>query len=304
MSNPNNPIEVRKLIPAFLEDLNRQLRDPTGLVAAIAARVWRYLFLVFIMYLWAFGLMGKDMWGIVAWLASFLAFILLLEYIRITRDAHFNNPIFRWVKLLADIAFISCVVALAADAKVILIIFYVIPILISIVYYPESVSATVLVLFFSVVGFIMGNMARPGSPALGELQVTLFILGLSVVTLLLYRLPQAAILGPAQLSDIAGELSNIIDLGDLVRKAADVAVRLSDASRVLILVVDPEHLNCIGYTHPGLRLRTQEGFTITDVVEQCFHSGTNRLIDASNLLASFESGFVYKKYFDRQFVFD
>jgi len=58
------------------------LRDPTGLVAAVAARVWRYLLLAFVVYLWLFGMLGGSAWAMITWIVTYIVFYWFLEYIR------------------------------------------------------------------------------------------------------------------------------------------------------------------------------------------------------------------------------
>jgi hypothetical protein len=290
-------MSAKKLAMVLVEDLNRQLRDPTGLAAGIVARIWGYILWAFVLYLLLFGAMGKSILGVVIWLVFDILYLLILEYIRSNWSRLFDKNWFRVTRILINLGFITSIIALSSNAKFILAIFYILPVFSAIVYFPEYSWAMLLVLGLSEIGLYVGGVWLAIPPKLTTFQFYLIFIGLLPLSYGLYRVPKTVISTIGQLTEIAGQLHKTLELQELLNKIVELSLQLTTAARALIIIIDPDHRNYIGHASDGFRIRTQESFTIQDVVERCFGPAMDQPFECPDLKASFDDGKIYAKYF-------
>ena len=146
-------------------------------------RPWAILFplLALLLLLVLRGRTG-DYAGIVAWAAAYLAYILLLEVVRRLFARHYDEPVVRWFRILANLALITWLLSISQDAAIVLWPLYLLPIMSCTAYFDDGRAAGITFVA-AAVAFWGVAFWWPGIPLLSALQGVVVLVVLAVLAL-------------------------------------------------------------------------------------------------------------------------
>jgi hypothetical protein len=128
-----------------------------------------------------------DYDDIVAWAAVYLAYVVVLELVRRRSARHYDSPVLRWFRIVANLALITWLLSISQDAAIVLWPLYLIPVMSCAAYFDDG-RATLLTFVAAALAFWGVAFWWPAIPLLSVLQGVVVLVVLAVLALQPWRL--------------------------------------------------------------------------------------------------------------------
>jgi hypothetical protein len=163
-------------------------REGVGRKMESRLRPWAILLpLLALLLLLVLRLRTGDYAGIVAWAAAYLAYILFLEVLRRRSARHYDSPVLRWFRIVANLALITWLLSISQDAAIVLWPLYLIPVMSCAADFDDG-RATLLTFVAAALAFWGVAFWWPAIPLLSVLQGVVVLVVLAVLALQSWRL--------------------------------------------------------------------------------------------------------------------
>ncbi len=295
MNNMQKDVGASKAAKGILGSLDSRLRDPAGSVV----RVWGFVFLLFVTYLLLVGSFDSEFYKVIAWLISYSAYLGVLELSRAIVTRQYDRAWFRCLRVIINLVVMSMLINFSSEnVRPILVFAYTVPIFASIVYFSKINRIWLLSVIFAITGLFLSGIIFTDD-ALGLLQFILMsfsLLGLSYTFNWFYR--QTVYKSNNRVDGIITGIPRTLDLQQLMISTVQIAIRFTQASRGLLIIINPRNRRYVAHELKGFTLR--QGQSIEDVAQRCLVLSSGQPFDCPDMIKAFNNKSIYHKYFNEQ----
>jgi GAF domain-containing protein len=275
----------------LLRTSDPRLRERAGLIY----RGLGFIVCIIVLYLWAFDVFRSAQLAALIWVGVYLIFLVVLEFIRVLRRKWFDSPLFRVLRILLNVAAMTWLLSIPSDARAVLGLFYIFPVYAAIIYFPESRHVIFTTFFLVIVGLVLAGFVFNSANPLNLLQVGLVVVALVVFSWALTWFQHNVIFGADLISRVGVRLHQTLDIQELANSVVDASIMLTQASRALIIIVDPEYQGYVKHAEVGFDLR--EGASIADVARKCTVINHATFFSCPDMESHFNNKDIYSTYF-------
>lgn len=214
-----------------------------------------------------FDSLNPDHRDVEIWMAVYLGYLISLEYFRHRKSSSYDADWFVLVRILSNLLIISWLFHVAPLMRSLLFFVYLVPLISTIVYFPQNRILLWLVYAGTIAGIVFGGiLLDPNTPL--SLWQTLAIAVILMITLIPLRWAYEKLLSvPESVSNILGRLKGTLDLTDIVDEIAKGVSMITGAEGIFILIVDPEYRSYI--THKIIGIDLNPSFEMDELIRQC-----------------------------------
>lgn len=243
-------------------------------------RLWLHNYLAFFLRFSGFFLLGLIVYlhfvfssitheplTIGPWMLGYLIYLTFLEYLNYKKVSFYDLDWFIIFRILFNILFFSWLMNLAPLMRGILAFTYIVPYILSIVYFPQKKLLLLFVYIFSVFGIIISSIVLDLNDPLTPWQMVVIASALGITLIILQHIYGKLLNVPEGLSDIIKRLQGTLDLTDIVGQISEGVLMITEAEGLFILIVDPEDLSYINHKVLGFHL--SPSFEMDDLISQC-----------------------------------
>jgi GAF domain-containing protein/two-component sensor histidine kinase len=227
-----------------------------------------FFLLGLIIYLhFLFNTINHNQTSITVWIAGYLAYLIILEFLRTRRIPFYDSNWFVIIRIFTNVALISWLLHTAPLMRSLLFFAYLIPFISSIVYFPQNQRLLWLVYECAIAGIIIGSIGLELESPLTFWQTTTIAIILGV-TLIIAKLAYDKLLSvPESVSNILERMKGTLDLVDIVDQIGVGVSMITGADGLFILIVDPEYRSYITHKIAGIDL--SPSFKMDELIRQC-----------------------------------
>ncbi len=277
----------------ILGSLDRRLVEPAGLLVRSSG----WVLFVFILYMLWSGMFPEEARGsIYIWLGVYAGYLLLLEFLRRTWTRGYDTWFFRMTRISINLVVISSLISISATGRSLLIFAYTVPMFAAIIYFSDHNWVKVTVGAAAVLGLYLAGIpfARDTRLTPGHFVVLAAVLAVLGIGFELFRRKVDS--GPARLTEIARELHKTLDLQRLIEDILKHAVKITQAQRGLIIVINPRNKRYVGHTLQNFALRANH--SIEDLASKCLISAHKQPFENADLHGAFNNKDIYNEFFE------
>ena len=277
----------------ILGSLDRRLVEPAGLLVRSSG----WVLFVFILYMLWSGMFPEEARGsIYIWLGVYAGYLLLLEFLRRTWTCGYDTWFFRMTRISINLVVISSLISISATGRSLLIFAYTVPMFAAIIYFSDHNWVKVTVGAAAVLGLYLAGIpfARDTRLTPGHFVVLAAVLAVLGIGFELFRRKVDS--GPARLTEIARELHKTLDLQRLIEDILKHAVKITQAQRGLIIVINPRNKRYVGHTLQNFALRANH--SIEDLASKCLISAHKQPFENADLHGAFNNKDIYNEFFE------
>jgi len=272
-------------------NLNKIQFDPSFWVyLRFINKWWSYALIGFVLiFHFVFDTFGATDTSVFLWAAAvsiYLIFLLLARKFR-TYDGH---P-FRLVRILSNVFFISWLIIISPNIQSILWILYIIPITVAWATF-DKIRWTFLILILSLVGLSLSTLYIFGAH-LSFYHFGVIAVLLSGWTFLYYLAEKYLSINPINEHAVSKKRQK---KNNVIKNAMQKAKQLSNADRVLMIVIHPEKKYYIAHESEGFE-DFREGQSIDKLAKKCSVLQTGEPFQTTNVLEEFKKGTIYNRFF-------
>ncbi len=247
---------------------------------ALFLRYSGFVLLLVIAYLhFVFHGMNRNGSQVEAWMVGYLLYLAFLEILNRLRVGFYDRHWFIGVRIFSNLFFLSWLINVSPLMHGVLVFAFLIPILSSIVYFPQKVQVTALVFALVMIGiFLAGMVFQPTNP-LAVWQFAIIIVALLIATLGLQQTHTALMGVPEGIDQALRRMRGTLELSDIVDQLGDGLQLITDAEAFYILIIDPDDRTYITNKSLGLDLRSS--FEMDDLINTCkvLRDGRSYMVD-------------------------
>jgi GAF domain-containing protein len=286
-----NPTRMRQFTGGLVRDVDSGIRVPGRAVV----RMWGIVLpLVVLALVPLFGWRADQMWKVLVWEGVYLLYVVLLEMARYRLNRLYEGVPFRGFRVIANLVIITWLIAITRDAKLLLVPFYLIPIVASIHYF-HKLWATGTTYLGAVLGLVVGGVWLSSVAPLSPQQVSIIAFIMLLITWQFrwaYR--KSLLLEPVL--KIAQDLRQTLDLDELLPQIVKAVLRVAGGDRALVLVVDPRTREFVDWAQQGFFL--QEGLSIETAAAECTVLTASESFLHTHFTAIYGTQSIYARFFD------
>src|SRR5215207_1984972 len=214
-----------------------------------------------------FDSVNPDHRGIETWMLSYLAYLLVLEYLRYRKPPSYDADGLVLFRILSNLFLISWLLYSAPLMRGVLAFTYLIPFIACMVYFPQNQKLLVALYASSIVALGMATAVFDlKSPlTLSQIAAIATILGLALIVL---RHIYDKVSGlPEVISTILTRLQNTFGLAELLDQIVEGVSMITGGDKLFLLIVDPEDRSYVTHKIHGMDL--SPSFKMEELIRQC-----------------------------------
>lgn len=280
-----------RLPASLLRTSDPRLRERAGQIY----RGLGFILCFIVLYLIVFDFFPSSSNYVKAWIGTYLGYLIILEVIRFQKKAFFDDPVFRFTRIIINITFITLLLAVPSNAKFIVGLFYTIPIFAAIVYFPKDRVKLIAVGFLVTTSLLFAEIIMGGDIPLTFLQFIFNIFVLVLFSFGFFWFQNNIVFGTDVISQISEHLYTTLDIDKLAKYIVQTSKKLAHADRSLLIVIDPDQKTYINHAEIGFDLK--DGCTIEDVARKCYVLSNGVPFDCEDMTSYFNDRDIYSKFF-------
>lgn len=295
IQNVQKDVGASKAAKGILGSLDRRLQDPAGSVI----RVWGFVFLLFVTYLLLVGSFDSELYKVIAWLIGYSAYLCILELSRAIATRKYDSTLFRSLRVFINLVVMSILISFSSeDVRPILVFAYMVPIFASIVYFSKYNWIWLVTVVMAITGlYLSGIILTDHALDLMQFSWMCFsLLGLSYTSNWFYR--RTVYKSNIRVDDTILGLPRSLDLQELMSATVQIAIKLTQANRGLLIVINPRNKRYVAHESKGFTLR--QGQSIEDVAQGCLGLFSGQPFECPDMIKVFNNKSIYHKYFNEQ----
>ena len=291
--NVKKEVGATKVAKGILGSLDRRLVEPAGLVVRSSGWIL-FAFILYMLWSGMFPEVARE--SIYIWLGVYAVYLLSLEFIRRHWARVYDTQIFRTTRILINLVVISALISVSSTGRSLVIFAYTVPIFASIVYFADHNWAKLTVGGSAVLGLYLAGipLARDNRLTINQFLVFTVLLAVSGIGFELFR--RRVNSGPARLTEIARELHKTLDLQKLMEDILKQAVKITQAQRGLIIVINPRNKRYVGHFMQNFALRANH--SIEDLAGKCLTALHKQPFENADLHGAFNNRDIYNEFFE------
>jgi GAF domain-containing protein len=275
----------------LLRTSDPRLRERAGLLY----RVLGFVLCVIVSYLSVFDFFRGNQARVWLWVGAYVAYLLLLEVLRVRRRDYFDNSIIRGARIIINICAITYLLHLSTGAQAIVGLFFIIPIFATIIYFPQNKVAILLTFCFSLLGLYLGGRLINSATPLSYIQTLFISLMLLVFSYGFSWFYNNVVFGSDIISHIAVHLHQTLDLQEVTSYIVEAALKLTPADRALVIITDPRHQEYMNHAAIGFELRP--GYSIEELAKKCAVINNGIPFSCPDLTTHYNNKDIYSTFF-------
>ncbi len=235
---------------------------------ALFLRYSGFVLLSLIAYLhFLFNGMTRNGQALEVWMIAYLVYLAILEILNRARVRFYDQPWFIGVRIFSNLVLISWLINASPLMHGVLVFAFLIPLLSSIVYFPQRPQATTVVFALVMMGIFLAGVVFQHTNPLTVWQFAIITIALLIATMGI-RQAYTKLMGvPEGIADTLRKVRGTLDLNDIVDQLADGVQLITDAEGLYILVIDPGDRSYI--TDKTLGLELQPSFDMNELIDTC-----------------------------------
>jgi GAF domain-containing protein/two-component sensor histidine kinase len=279
-----------KLPHIHLLDVDRFVRDP----ARVLVRTWGLAVpLLVVGANVAYGEDWADSLRILQWFLAYLLYVLILETVRQRARRRYESSPSQAIRVSANLALVTWALGISGNAKTVLWLLYLLPILAAIIYFDRPLWTAVTIA--AAIGgiYVGGVVLTDGQPFTSPASIAYAAMLAALGGQLHWVMRKALHL--EQIIDIARRLHRSLDLTQLLRDALQIGMTATGGNRGVAIVVDPGSKGFLAWATEGLNLQGER--SIAELAMDCPVLTKGEPFGSGDLAGMHSSESVYERYF-------
>lgn len=227
-----------------------------------------FFLLGFIAYLhFFFDSINPDHNAIAAWMMGYLAYLIVLEYLRLRKFPSYDANWFLLVRIFSSLILISWLLNAVPLMRGVLTFTYLIPLIACAVYFPQNQKLLWFLYASSLVGLGIATIALDPRDPLTLWQILAIAVILWVILVAIRQVYERLSGIPESISEILIRLQSTLDFPDMLDQIAEGVSMITGGDKLFILIVDPEDHSHV--THKMVGLDVSPLFRMDELIRQC-----------------------------------
>lgn len=210
-----------------------------------------------------FNNINPDKKIITNWMLFYLGYLFLLEILHRRRFKFYNSIWFVNIRIFSNIVFISWLQYAAPLARGILVFTYIIPFMLTAIFFSRNLKTYILVYILSILGVVLSSMFD-----FQRSQTVLQIVSnITVLGILLINIRQVFSSVSEEVNNIMKRLQGTLDITEIINEICDGVLMITEADGVFLLIIEPDTQSYV--SHKALGIKLTPSFSMTELIKQC-----------------------------------